>query len=443
MERSARRAILVLALGVAPWGCYPEPPRKTGAEASTSCGPCGTLATGDYSPSGDPKLDGFLRATGTVQARVEQVRFDFEDHIRALDRTFGLDAMLEVDADHVAALLERVANDLAEHAEGGLYVNYTPPTCGTNLGAAVAEQARCEAKAGCDVEVDARNTSVRCEGLCSGQCEGECSGPRGCVVKLDAAPCGGDCQGTCFLDEGASCEGTCYGECSGFCSNYNAELVCAGNCSGECTGLCTTSVLRACDGRCTGSCFVDPDSNLCTGNRECHGSCDGMCTGSCLGEFEPPSAAMGCSATAGCRPQAKANAFAELDCSSAAVELSFVFQANLSDSRRMAFLLRVAELEWRSAEILRDFQLFDLLFLGESGAETVFEPPPLARLKESVGYLAHVEHLAEFDVVAARIPCVVPAFTEATEILEDLERNGRGTLEAQALFAEAFARAFR
>src|SRR5262245_26209556 len=58
--------------------------------AGEICGPCGTIATGEFSVSGDAKLDGFFQAVGNLQNATASVQGDFEGNILALANVYGV-----------------------------------------------------------------------------------------------------------------------------------------------------------------------------------------------------------------------------------------------------------------------------------------------------------------------------------------------------------------
>src|SRR5690349_18815965 len=65
------------------------------------CGPCGSIATGDFSVSGDAQLDGFFQAVGNLQNATASVQGDFQANIVALAGVYGVDASAGFSADLV------------------------------------------------------------------------------------------------------------------------------------------------------------------------------------------------------------------------------------------------------------------------------------------------------------------------------------------------------
>jgi modification target Cys-rich repeat protein len=438
----------VLFGAVATTGCDKVADPTGGGEGI--CGPCGTVATGDFSVSGDAKLDGFFQAVGNLQNATGSIRADFEGNVRALALAFGVEgaADAEINADFVGELNASIAAELDANVSGGLQVNYTPAACKASVSVAVDAQAKCEAKAGCDVEVDPGEVSVKCEGKCSGGCSGTCSGEVSCKVEGPSATCSGKCEGSCTLEAAATCEGTCRGSCTGTCSAYaengQGEAECAGSCDGECQGTCELSAAAECSGSCSGSCVVEEGSAECSGEVECRGSCEGECSGGCEGKVEPPSASANCEASADCNAQASANASASLECTPPSIEIGFQFNAAASADldAQASFTAKIGELKTRGAAILQGFAKYEMLITGEANGEVVFDPSPLADITGQIEGFANADAIAEFDIAIGRLPCVVPAFAAAASALGDIAGESAATLEAQAEFATAFSGGF-
>jgi hypothetical protein len=63
-----------------------------GDVAGDICGPCGEIAKGDISISGDAKLDGFFTAVGSLQNATASINGDFQANIMALASVYGVTA---------------------------------------------------------------------------------------------------------------------------------------------------------------------------------------------------------------------------------------------------------------------------------------------------------------------------------------------------------------
>src|SRR5580765_4284579 len=120
-----------------------------GADPTAICGKCGTVATGDFSISGDAKLDGFFAAVGSLQNASASIQGDFEGNIMALASVYGVTAT-KFQASVVDDVINAIKADFTANASGGLSVVYKPPQCSADLNVSVQAQASCEAKAGCD-----------------------------------------------------------------------------------------------------------------------------------------------------------------------------------------------------------------------------------------------------------------------------------------------------
>jgi modification target Cys-rich repeat protein len=406
------------------------------------CGPCGKIATGDVGISGNAKLDGFFQAVSTLNSATLTIQTDFEANLNALIEAFEVDvaanASLSAKVDAVIAAIEA---DVQANASGGLTINYAPPHCEANVSVAVEAQAKCEAKAECDVTVDPGSVEVVCEGTCQGSCEGTCTGGFECDVRAGAT-CEGECKGSCELEAAAVCNGTCHGDCSGSCSAYNNNSECAGKCDGECTGTCELAVAAECEGTCTGSCKVEAAAD-CEGEApKCSGKCEGTCSGSCTGSATPPSVEGECEASAECRAQAKAQASASVECSPPSLEVGFEFTGNAN--AHAAFLARMGELKIRGIAILRGFTKYQALIDGKVNGQVVFNPAPVVVVTDSLEIVINAGAEGELfaDIPPGRIGCVLPALNASVTALGDITSNATANLTAQGKFATAITGGF-
>jgi hypothetical protein len=408
------------------------------------CGECGEIAKGDVGISGDVRLDGFFKALGSMQNATGTIQADFDTNIRALAAVYDVNLTGQINAAAVGQLTAAIRADLTANVEGSVSVDYQPPRCQASLDVAVEAQASCEVKAGCEIQADPGQVSVACEGQCSGGCDAECSGAFSCEVEAPSITCTGKCEGACTLEAAATCEGTCRGTCTGECSARDGEGNCAGECTGDCTGTCELAVAAECSGSCSGKCLVEQGSAQCDASASCRGSCSGSCSGGCEGSFTPPSASASCDAAADCQASAKAEANASLECTPPQFKLDYAFAggANVDLEAQAAFSARITELKARGLAIVQGAAKYEALLTGKVEGRTVVETSPLAQLRSSVTGLASADAIADFDVPAGKLPCVLPAFQEAGRMLGSLATDTAGTLEAQASFVGAFTSGF-
>lgn len=403
--------------------------------AENLCGPCGTIATGQLSISGDARLDGFFSAVADLQGASAKVRGNFEAELRALGEIYGMgDA--QINAQFVTDLIAEIRADINANVQGGFRLKYVPPRCSANVEVSASAQAQCEVNAGCEVDVDPGMASVSCEGQCQGSCEGGCEGNVSCTPPGGSVMCDVGCEGTCELSAAAACEGTCRGECDGECSLTNAEGECEGQCNGMCQGTCELSGMAQCEGTCHGTCHASVTPPECEGSISCSGQCMGSCSGGCAGEFEPPSASAECDASADCSAQAEAKAEANIECRPPSLEFGFELAAGLDASARADFLAKLDLIRIHLAGALQAAAQAQALFSGEIEGELVFNPSPVASLVAELQGFASAEAIAEFDIPAGRLPCVVPAFQEAISGMDDVRGDLQFTAQASVeLFA--------
>jgi hypothetical protein len=397
------------------------------------CGPCGTVASGDLSISGDAKLDGFFAAVGSLQNATASIQGDFQGNIMALADVYGV-GQASFDAALVDKVIGAVKADVTANLQGGITVNYKPPQCSADVNVSVQAQAQCEVKGGCDAKVTPGSVSVKCEGTCSGKCSGGCTGTASCVVKAPTVDCSGTCEGTCEMSAAATCSGTCHGTCSAGCSATDANGQCQGTCTGTCSGSCELKAAAKCTGTCHGSCTVDQGTAQCTADAECNGKCDADCSGGCQGSVTPPSASASCDASAKCNAQASAQANASLKCTPPSLDLSYGFKAGVAASAQANFVARLGEFKARGAAIVQGAARLSMLVDGKIDGKVVLTPSPLASLKTSLQGFASADAIGSFDIPPGRLICVVPAFTAAVTGLGEVATGVAGTISAQAKF---------
>lgn len=401
------------------------------------CGPCGDIATGQLSISGNAQLDGFFTAVGDLQGASATVRGNFEGEIRALAAIYGR-ADAEVNAELVSALVADIRADINASVSGGFRLEYQPPRCSANVDVAVEAQAQCEVQADCQVEANPGEVSVQCTGECTGSCSGSCEGGSvSCTPPGGAVDCDVGCEGECALDLGGSCEGTCRGQCDGTCSavvtNANGEAECQGQCEGTCTGSCELTAMAQCEGTCHGECHASVTPPECEAQPvTCSGQCMGECSGGCAGDFTPPSASAECDASADCEAQASARAEANLECTPPSLDFGFELNTSLDANGRAQFLARLDAVRLHLAGALQAAAQAQALVSGEINGEVVFDPSPVARLQGSMeGFVSGgIDGFAELDIPPGRIGCVIPAFTSAITALGDVGTDLSFTAQA-------------
>mgnify|MGYP001222472035 CR=1 FL=1 len=406
------------------------------------CGPCGGIATGQLSISGDARLDGFFKAVADLDGAIGTINADFEANIAALAEVWGYGEVgAAIDGAFVTGLVGHIRGEINASISGGISIDYQPPSCSASVNVAVEAQASCEANAGCecDVEVDPGEVSVACEGKCEGSCSGECMGDLSCQTGSAGVECSGTCEGSCDLSAGGACEGTCNGGCDGECSLVNADGECRGECSGTCTGSCELKAEASCSGTCHGTCKAEVMPPGCEGEISCSGECSGECGGSCEGNFEPPSASAECEceASADCNAQASAQAEANVSCTPPSLELKFEFGGSLAGdvSAQAAFTAKMKELRLRGVAILQGFANMKALIDGEVNGEVVFDPSPVANLTGEIQAIVSAGLSGDFDIPPGRIDCVIPALREAVEIMGGIAAEGAASVQAQAEFS--------
>lgn len=423
-------------------GCTEDNPLTDASEAA--CGPCGEVVKGDIGISGNAKLDGFFAAVADLNKAQLAVNGEFEANIDELIATFGAEVAANASISaKVDALTAAIEAEVTANVQGGLVVNYVPAKCEANINVAFSAQAQCEAKAGCEVEVDPGEVSVTCEGKCEGSCEGTCTGGLKCEVSA-TGECSGKCEGSCQLEAAAACEGTCKGTCSGTCSAYDGQGNCAGACDGMCQGSCELSAAAECTGKCSGSCVVEAMAD-CEGEApSCSGSCSGGCKGSCTGTATPPSASANCSAEADCKAQAKAQGSANIVCSPPKFDVGFEFKAGVDADAQAAFGAKLSALQVKGIAIIQGFTKYSALITGKVNGEVAFTPSPLALVKAELDGVieAGVEGSLFADIAPGRIGCVIPEMVSAGDVLVNIGTSATANLAAQGKFVTSMTSGF-
>jgi len=409
------------------------------------CGECGTVSNGDATITGMAQLDGIFKAVGTMKMRTGSIKGDFDARVRAIaEGVFDLDVSAMSTAEVVAAIETAFDAWISANVDGGISVSYQPPKCEANVDVAVSAQAQCEAKAGCDVEVECEpgQASFECSGKCEGSCSAECTVPT-CTVKIEgSAECSGECQGSCTVevDGSVGCDGKCSGECDGECSAYNAEGSCNGTCSGTCNGSCTMEGQAAmeCSGSCSGECKAEVEADAtCEGTAGCSGECSGSCEGSCKGEVKAPKCEgnADCDASADCEAQASAQASASLTCTPPSLSLDVAFAAGLDAGAKAEFMAKLEKFKVEMIGILQGTANLRALVDADYAAELGFESPVVTIGASVDAFLSDLTS-GKIEVEApGLLPCAIPAFQEAGDILGSIGGDASATIEGQIKMA--------
>ncbi|MCP4599635.1 MAG: hypothetical protein GY847_03695 [Proteobacteria bacterium] len=422
-----------------------------GGVAEGLCGPCGTIANGDATITGNAELDGIFKAVGTLEMTTGSIQGNFDARVRALaEGVFGLDVEGMATADIVGEIEAAFDAQIKANIQGDISVKYQEPKCSANIDVAVSAQAQCEAKVdgSCSAEVkcDPGKLSFECSGKCEGSCSAECSVPS-CTIKLEPgqANCSGSCSGSCSatLDVAAKCEGKCEGSCDGECSAYventEGEMECSGSCSGNCEGGCVVEGEAAaeCTGECHGECKIEgPDIEAsCEGELGCSGECSGECSGGCEGEVKAPKcegkAECNVEASAKCEAQASAQASASLECTPPSLELDFNFGADLDASAKAELMAKLDKFKLEMIGIIQGMFELRALVDADYAAELGIDPPTVA-IKGSVDAFVTALGNGEIELEAVGLlPCALPAFQAAGSILASLPGEMKATISAQ------------
>lgn len=387
------------------------------------CGPCGSIANGDTTISGDPRLDGFFAAVGRLHARLQSMRAELEWDVYKLAVEYGVEAEGMTLPDLVAEVKAEIETEINASISGGLQIAFVEPTCSADVRGAFLAQAQCEKKLGCEVDPDCGewNAEFTCDGQCRGDCDGTCSV---CAHPIDGL-CVGTCVGACLALDGQACEGTCYGSCNGECTLNDSDGDCQGYCNGECLGSCVVPGGGECDGECCGECVHDSDTVCELG---CSGQCNGDCSGLCAGTVTPPSCAAegNCVFAEGCQTQAASRAAVGWMCTAPTLELRYEASAALDQAELNCLLVRMERLEQTVSRIARRHAELEGLIGSDpdSGGEAA-----MALLSGMVEQMIFGS-FEDLEIPACLMPCVIPAFEEVVEILSDLATESAVLVEA-------------
>ena len=417
------------------------------------CGPCGTVANGDATITGNAQVDGIFKAIGSLKMRTGSIQGSFDAQVRAMaEGVFGIDVDGKLTADIITEIKAQFEAQIKANVDGELTVKYEPPKCQANLDVAVSAQAQCEAKvdASCDAKIECEpgELSVSCEGKCEGSCSAECSVPT-CKIEIDPgeANCSAECKGSCTakLEVAAECNGTCNGSCDGKCSAYasteegGANAECAGQCDGKCEGSCTMEGEAAleCSGECHGECVISgPEAKTeCTGELGCEGECSGECSGSCEGNAKAPKcsgeASCNAEASAKCEAQASAQASAELKCTPPSLAIDFNWKADLDANAKAEVLAKLDGFKAHMVGIIQGWAELRALVEGSGEGEAAIDPPVVTIAASAEALLKDVKDgKIEFEAKGL-IPCAIPAFQESISIIGSIKNDVQGTISGQ------------
>jgi hypothetical protein len=242
----------------------------------------------------DAGVKGFLDASSKFKGAVDKMEADLIASCRELGKGAGMsDDELKGEPDNgkgsdkvCGAVGAKISGIIKAHADAGLTVEVTPPSCGADIDA----MQNCFQECGSPIKPGELKAS--CEGgEISGQCDADCQGS--CTVEA-GAECKGSCSGSCEGSCDASFSGTCGGKCDGKCDGKDNHGKCAGHCEGKCDAQAKGSCSGTCSGKCDASCEVKGQAK-CSG--ECHGGCSAEFKApKCSGEFKPPSVSIDCQA---------------------------------------------------------------------------------------------------------------------------------------------------
>jgi hypothetical protein len=436
-------------------------------ERLEACAPCGVPSEGAVNVSGDPRLDGLIEAIVRASQWGQRAESTYDASVDALAHAVGYSheegegGVLQAsaaDVDQIAALLRAA---LFEQAGVTTAIEVGTPRCAVDTELALARQISCEDASGCYIGSGCDAALGSCTGLCVGRCATE-SGADGtdlcggsCWVDAGAAAggCLASCIGTCAGGTIGPCSGRCRGACDAPCSSYASDGTCDGACGGLCDGSCAAGTPIECDGQCTGSCrvAVDPVAG-CAGT--CRGDCaSGVCDGACLGQLRPEGCDLPsrCAGVLACQETSKDLAWAYMTCDPVAVRVHVEIDAAFAGDAP-ALLALAARLETALAAFLDDYGRLSLLVdgvdpAGEIGPSDLAEPAdtaarpnaitdhatlvaagvpddraslPLFAMRARASWLSTAATGGEYEIAAGTMPCVRPAFEEASVLLDAL-----------------------
>lgn len=324
--------------------------------------------------TGNPSIDGLLESSRHLIDTLANLRAQIEASVAVTEQTLGITPAGSLFV-RLEVLVAAIAADVEIHSGQPLTVFLPRPTCTSDRGAMEEAYAVCLAWHGCEGDLE---IPAACSGNCLGACVGDCDGSALCRRPSEDEACAGTCSGSCDLQLADDCLGVCLGECSGPCTVYDKDAECMGYCEGQCSGTCVQSEDAICSGTCAGSCT--DASETCDDEVACDGTCQGECQDECQGAWEPD--LLDCDSAPGCIPQAKAASLANYDCISLPIEFSFIERED--DPDRVAYSLRMREVETQLEILYRIFNLYAAITQGTESGALVVEPPPLLALADLI-----------------------------------------------------------
>lgn len=394
-------------------------------------GECPALAEGEWQISGDPRVDTLFRAALALRSRLEENEQVTRDAIAGLAEAFGVEidpaAPLDESAAAVAGALLVVVNDAVD------YVAWGAGTCVAELPLAHEVAVECLTHFGCDVNGACLPEAgayppVACEGECVGACGATCSGE--CRTPVVDEQCTGTCYGSCNLTDAAQCVGDCYGTCAGPCLVWDGDGTgeCVGPCVGDCEGICETIHGATCVGSCTGMCGTE-STDACAG--ECHGSCEGECDGDCAGRPFTYCGDESCEYSSDCGSLGGILGWVEARPTWVDYEIYWSADAE-DDSVAIAELAyQIAAIEDTARALIAASEELRALLDADAYPVTVIDG-----INESVESLLDAD-LAEYDIEECKIPCVIQALEEVSEILSAIGTETLTLVEAQLAILSA------
>lgn len=240
------------------------------------CQPCGILAEGDRTISGDPRIDGTFEALQEIRLRVEEMARDHEQRLEELMTVFSIS-----EESGTTALKAEVARMFGPSSASPATTAVRWSRCFVDWESAVSAELSCERRL-CNSRISA--TAALCRGFFIGGCPSTEEG--GCYRQSDDA-CDGLCIGVCSGVVAETCTGTCRGTCEGgTCFAFDSQGACSGHCTGKCSGSCEFDAPFGCDGVCTGLCSRVVADAGCDELDEIRGGCSAVAEpGSCRGHL--------------------------------------------------------------------------------------------------------------------------------------------------------------
>jgi hypothetical protein len=430
--------LLLTAAFVAAAGCSDGPSSSDydgdcdGGDCECECGPCASVANGEWRVTTVPWLDLTFKAVVTLGDRIRDIEKNHRASLERLADAFGVNVVEDMPiSDLTAQLKAAIENQITAGVDGDLLVSYRGGLCYASTAKAAEILYHCEKRSGCDITDDSETCgfdeiAVLCEGKCVGGCSATCNGS--CGVQLNGSDCAGECYGTCLLSIAATCDDTCIGQCAGQCSLVDPGGDCHGSCGGDCAGLCDIPFGGSCAGSCEGWCVVETSSEECEG--ECIGSCEGECTGGCYGPFETPSCCdIDCVATADCARVSALLARVSPECREAQLSISYDLDGSADDQTRQQTTARLHVFEREIAIIATgSHELQSLIspsYAAEFGVDT-----PIQDLNENIITLIAM-NFDEAEIPDCMLPCLIPALDGTANILMNTVTDSAPTLQSQ------------